>query len=161
MTDVRKITSDWDEYWSYDTGVDVKKNFFAYKVGTGIIEDSNSIFYRKLQWDVFITSMSIGRYYNERKPLVKRSNSMPVKYLKIEQISTILGVVFSLDGKENDPKIDLSILNDSKQIRTICEEYANAGVERLIEFEKIRDPDNPISEYEKHLKQFLEGNHER
>ena len=68
MTDIsRKVTSDWDEYWSYDSGNDVKKNFFAYKVGTGIIEDSNSIFYKTSQWDVFITSMSIGRYYNERK----------------------------------------------------------------------------------------------
>ena len=119
-----------------------------------------SIFHGKLQWDVFITSMSIGRYYNERKPLVKRSNSIPVKYMKFEQISAVLGVVFSLDGKESEPKIDLSILNDPKQIRTICEEYANAGVERLMEFEKIKDPDNPISEYEKSLKQFLEGNHE-
>ena len=94
------------------------------------------------------------RYYNERKPLVKRSNTIPVQYLKFEQISAILGVVFSLDGKESEPKIDLSILNDPKQIRTICEEYANAGVERLIEFEKIRDSDNPISEYEKSLTQF-------
>ena len=157
MTDVRKITADWDEYWSYDSGNDAKKNFFAKGVATGIVEDENSIFYGKLQWDVFIYSMAIGIHFDERKPLVKRSQAIPVKYLKIEQISSILGVIFSLDGKKpNHPKIDLSILNNPKEIRTICEEYANGGVERLMEFEKLRDNDNTISEYEKSLKKFLE-----
>ena len=157
MTDIKKITVDWNEYWSYDAGVDIKKNFFATGTTGGIIDDENSIFHDKLLWDVFIHSMAIGRHYNERTPLVKHSNSLPVKYLKIEQISMILGVVFSLDGKEKgEEKIDLSILNEPRQIQTICQEYANAGVERLIEFEKIRDSDNPISEYEKSFKMLLE-----
>ena len=157
MTDIRKITLDWNKFWSYDVGVDEKKTFFAKGSGAGVVDDSNSIFYEKLLWDIFIHSMAIGRHYNERRPIVKPSSSIPVEYLKMDQISMILGVVFSLDGKEKgDPKIDLSILNDPKEIQTICEEYANAGVERLMEHEKTRDSDNPISEYEKSFKMLLE-----
>jgi len=157
MTDIRKIISDWDEYWSYDKGDEAKKRFFAKGTDSSVVEDENSMFHNKLQWDVFLYSMAIGRYLEikqggkgGRKPLSKRTDAMPVKYLKIEQISIILGVVFSLDD------VDLSILNNPREIRDICEEYANAGVEELIRMEKTKDNDNPLSEYEKELRQFLD-----
>ena len=157
MTDVRKIIADWNEYWSYDAGDETKKNFFAKGVEKGVVDDRNSMFYKKIQWDVFLYSMAIGKHLEMkeggkggRKPLSKRADAMPVKYLKIEQISTILGVVFSLDD------VDLSILNNPREIRNICEEYANAGVEELIRMEKTKDSDNPLSEYEKNMRQFLD-----
>ena len=158
MTDARKILADWPEYWSYDAGVEEKKDFFVRGVAKGVVDDPNALFYKKIQWDVFLYSMAIGRDLEMkqggkggRKPLSKRADAMPVKYLKIEQISRILGVVFSLDD------VDLSILNNPREIRDICEQYANTGVEELLRMEKTRDDKNPLSEYEKSMRHFLEN----
>ena len=95
--------------------------------------------------------MAIGKHKEARKPLVKPSKSIPVDFIKENHIVSMLGVAFS------DDSIGLEILQNPKELRVICEEYANGGIEFLIEMKKLRDHDNPLSEYEKEFFKLLEN----
>jgi len=146
---IKKLTYDWDKFFAYDTTNDEKKVFFSKDHLNSAVNDKNSIFYDKLLWDVFIYAMAIGKYTNSRKEFNRKTGTIPIEFAKEEHLYSMLGLVFSLD------EVDLSILKQPKEIRKICEEYANGGVEKLIEFERIREHDNPISEYENELMKFL------
>ncbi len=146
---VRKLTYDWDRNFAYDTSNPEVSEFFSIKSPTSAVNDVNSLFYGKTLWDVFVYAMTIGRYFEKRVPFSRKTGTIPVEYAKEHHIVSMLGVVFSLDG------VDLSILKQPKEIRLICEEYANGGVETLIEFLKTRDHDNPLSEYEKEFLKFV------
>ena len=155
---VRKYTYDWDEFWSYDTGNEEIKNFFSRDSPYSAVNaPAGSFFHETILWDVFVYAMAIGKFQDgslppgqtSRKPLGKESRSFPIKYAKESHLEAILGLVFSLK------EVDMSIIKRPGEIRKICEEYANAGAEKLMQFEKIQDPSNPISDYEKEFLNFL------
>ena len=154
----RKYTYDWDEFWSYDTGNEEIKNFFSRDSPYSAVNaPAGSFFHKTLVWDVFVYAMAIGKFQDSllpqgqtnRKPLGKESRSFPIKYAKESHLEAILGLVFSLK------EVDMSIIKRPKDIKKICEEYANAGAEKLMQFEKTRDHRNPISDYEKEFLNFL------
>ena len=146
---IKKLTYDWDEFFSYDTSDENKKIFFSKEHPNSAVKDKNSIFYDKLLWDVFTYSMAIGRYVNHNPPFSRKGGTIPIDAAKEHHLYSMLGLVFSL------PKVDIQILKQPTEIRKICEDYANGGVEKLIEFERTRENDNPISEYETALMEFL------
>ena len=146
---IKKITYDWDKFFAYDTSNEEHKLFYSQSHPTSAVNDKHSIFYGKLLWDVFTYAMAIGKYTNSRKEFNRKTGTIPIEYAKEQHLYSMLGLVFSLK------EVGLSILKQPKEIRKICEEYANGGVEKLIEFERTRDPDNPISEYEKEFMKFL------
>ena len=152
---IKKITADWDEYWSYDTANDSKKIFFSRDSPTSAVNTVGSFFHNKLLWEVFVYAMAIVKYLYDksegegRQPFKQTRGTIPIAYTKEEHLHAILGLVFSL--KETD----MSIINRPGDIRKICEEYANGGVEKLIEFEENRDASNPVLTYEKELFEFL------
>jgi len=145
----KSLTYDWPRDFSYDSGNLSVNNFYHTDSDTCILKDDKSIFYGKTQWDIFVCAMAIGKKYNLSKPLKKRSNSIPVQNAKPEHIVQILSVAFSEEDTE------LSILQDPILIRQICEDYANGGVEELIEWRQSYDPENPLSEYEKEFFKLL------
>ena len=135
---IKKITYDWDKFFAYDTSNEEHKLFYSQSHPTSAVNDKHSIFYGKLLWDVFTYAMAIGKYTNSRKEFNRKTGTIPIEYAKEQHLYSMLGLVFSLK------EVGLSILKQPKEIRKICEEYANGGVEKLIEFERTRDPDNPI-----------------
>ena len=155
---IKKYTYDWDEFWSYDTGNEESKDFFSkdspYSAANA---PEGSFFSDAITWDVFVYAMAIGKFQDgslppgqtSRKPLGKESRSFPIKYAKESHLEAILGLVFSLK------EVDMSIIKRPRDIKKICEEYANAGAIKLVEFEKTRDPSNPIEDYEKEFLKFL------
>ena len=156
---IKKYTYDWDEFWSYDTGNEEVKDFFSKDSPYSAVNaPETSFFSDAITWDVFVYAMAIGKFQDgslppgqtSRKPLGKESRSFPIKYAKESHLEAILGLVFSLK------EVDMSIIKRPGEIRKICEEYANAGAIKLVEFEKTRDPGNPIEDYEKELLKFLD-----
>ena len=143
----KKLTYDWPRDFSYDSG-DPKKLAFYHTEKENlqcVLRNEHSIFFGKTQWDVFVCAMAVGKKYNLRKPLKNRSNSIPVGNANSEHIVQILSVVFSEDG------VELPILETPEKIRIICEEYANGGVEELMEWQEMGDETDPWSEYGKEL----------
>ena len=63
MTDIRKITSDWNEYWSYDTGDDAKKRFFAKGTDSSIVEDEKDSI-TIASYGTFSTGINIHNIHN-------------------------------------------------------------------------------------------------
>jgi hypothetical protein len=149
---VRKLTYDWEKYFAYDSSDTEVEEFFSKDKPNSAVNDENSIFYKKILWDVFVYAMAVGRYIGTPKPFTRKTGTIPIEFAKEHHVVAILGVVFSI----ND--IDLSILKQPKEIRNICESYANAGVEKLIEFKKTREHNNPLSEYESEFLKFLKQN---
>ena len=156
---IKKYTYDWDEFWSYDTGNDESKDFFSKDSPYSAVNaPETSFFSDAITWDVFVYAMAIGKFQDGllpqgetcRKPLKKSSRSFPLKWAKEHHLNAILGLVFSLK------EVDMSIIKRPRDIKKICEEYANAGAIKLVEFEKTRDPGNPIEDYEKELLKFLD-----
>ena len=152
----KSLTYDWERDFSYDSSVDsnglapVLKFYHTDKENEAcILRNKDSIFFGKTQWDIFTCAMAVGKKYNLRKPLKKRSNSIPVANAREEHIVQVLSVAFSEDDG------DLSILQNPEKIRTICEEYANGGVLELIEWHTMGDSLNPWSEYEKELEKLF------
>jgi hypothetical protein len=148
---IKKLTYDWDKYFAYDVSNEDHKIFYSQNHPNSAVNDKNSFFYGKILWDVFIYAMAIGKYTNNRKEFSRKTGTIPIEYAKEQHLYSMIGLIFSLSD------VDLSILRQPKEIRKICEEYANGGVDVLIEFERTRSPDNPISEYEKQFLKFLKN----
>lgn len=146
----KKLTYDWESHFSYDKDDEEIILFYSIDKPESAVNDIGSIFYKKTLWDVFTCAMAIGKFKNDRKPLVKRSNSIPVEYLKENHLVAMIGVAFA------DENVGLEILQNPKELRIICEEYANAGIHYLIEMKKLRDHDNTYSEDEKEFFKLLE-----
>ena len=147
----RKLTYDWEPHFSYDKNDEEVVSFYSVDKPESATNDIGSIFYKKTLWDIFVCAMAIGKHKEARKPLVKPSKSIPVDFIKENHIVSMLGVAFS------DESVGLEILQNPKELRVICEEYANGGIEFLIEMKKVRDHDNPLSEYEKEFFKLLEN----
>ena len=150
----KKLTYDWSRDFSYDSGDESKLKFYHTDKDNPhcIMKDEKSIFFGKTQWDVFVCAMAVGKKYNLSKPLKKRSKSIPVANANSEHIVQILSLIFSEDG------VELPILQTPDKIKTICEEYANGGVEELIQWHNMGDSLNPWSEYQKELEKCFKLN---
>lgn len=145
------LTINWLKNFSYEASDSEKdkKEFFSQDHPHSTLNDENSIFKGKIAWDVFVCAMAIGKKLNIRKPLKKRSNSIPVSAAKENHIIAILGLIFSMEDA------DLDMLNEPDEIRNICEEYANAGAEVLLEWKMNSTSDDPLSEIKKEFKKYL------
>ena len=154
---IRSITYDWDEHWGYDTSDPDKKIFLSQTHPDSATNSKNSMFYGKINWDVFLYAMAIGRNEGLRKPFSSKGPTLPIDALKPRHLYSIIGLIFSLGNQKNEEKVEIDILKRPKEIRKICEEYANGGLERLIEFHKQRDPTAPLEVYENEFLKFIES----
>jgi len=144
---IKKLTYDWPDF-AYNTKNEDVKVFFSKEHPSSAVNSKDSFFHGMILWDVFLYAMAIGKFSNNRVEFSASAN-IPIEWAKEKHLWSMIAVVMS------EPDVDLSIFDEPRKIATICEEYANGGVERLIEFERLRDPDNPISEYEKELYKYL------
>lgn len=91
---------------------------------TDLVEDPNSIFYKRNRTDVYVAAAAIGFYNKKREKIVKKHGLF---------VSTTL-------GKNSESNIwilksigiatlGIDCLKDFKSIINVCDEYANSGID--------------------------------
>lgn len=136
----------------YDVNdVDVN-NFYSQNENKSPIVTSTSIFYQKRLWDIFRYSLALG-VHDERQLDFKRSSAtIPTDHMHDQDIVAIFAAVFSVKD------VNLEILQEPKKIQTICENFANYGVRKLMLINSQVDPANPIMAYESQLNEIINKN---
>ena len=129
ISKIRLLVSNWPEHISYDKSNEDVVDYYG-KYNNGYTTKKHSFFYGKRNLDIFTYAMAIGKHYNTKRALKSKSISLPADSLKENEIWMMISVVFS------EPNVDIKILSDGKEIVKICEQYANAGIEKLIDMDK-------------------------
>ncbi len=126
----RRLIADWPDYLSYDKSDKQVVDYFNSE--SGAIKRSESFFYEKHLSDIFLYAMAIGKTLDERKPLKQRSISIPKSVFLEDEVWVMISVAMSTK------EADLHTLENQKEkeIARICEEYANAGIYRLIALDR-------------------------
>lgn len=147
-TIIKQITADWPGNLSYDKSDDKIKAF--YSESEGATTKRGSIFFGKRLLDIFIFAMALGKQSGVRTPLKSKSQTMPVTSLRQDEVWLMTCVALV------EPKSDLDIFAKPKDIVTICEEYANTGIKRLIAIDARASPSDPLGPYEELLEKHLQ-----
>lgn len=146
-----ELISNWPESISYPSGSDENwgKVAIFYSTKNGAISQEGSLFYRKDErtrlLDIFMMAMSIGKNRDiflpwEELKGVKAQPNMPKSALREHEIWLMTSVAISHTKSTN-------VVNDPKQIVSICEGYANGGISLLMSWDSKKN----IEEYEKEL----------
>ena len=133
----------------YDVQDSDVNNFYSTIENKSPLSTKSSMFNGLRQWDIFRYSLSLGVYYEKELDFKRVSANIPTEWLHDQDIVAIFSAVFSL--KENN----LSILNEPKKIQTICENFANYGIRKLMDINSQVEMANPISEYESLLNKII------
>ena len=129
------------EYASYEA--EDKKIYENFKL------NKSSFFYRREYTQIFLAAMALGYNKKERKPLTKKSHTIPTNVFNLYERWMIISLAI-------EEEKDISVLQDEPKILNIAEEYANAGIKYL---NSIQDEDilaNPVESFEKELRKQLE-----
>jgi hypothetical protein len=142
----KKLIVDWPDYISYDNSNEKVSDFYDDRKGA--TQNPNSIFHGKRLLDIFLFAMAIGRYYDLREPLKKKSRTMPKDALKDNEVWMMTAVALATSTT-------LAILTQPREIVEICEEYANGGIRTVIAMDNGGTPENWLQSYEDRLKSLL------
>lgn len=141
----KRMTAEWPEYISYDIEeVDVGE---YYSVDTGAVTQRRSMFYNKRLIDIFLCAMSIGCKLKRRKPIKKRKKTIPKDSFQEDEIWVMIATALS-------EEIDLGMLEDSKVVVSVCEEYANGGIKHLMRIDRRFAEDGQLG-FEEELKKLI------
>lgn len=146
------ITGNWPKNLSYE-GEDTAsgnriKNYFS--SGNGAHKKKESFFYDKTALDIFLMAMSVGKDLGVRTKLKKKQANLPTKTLSENQIWAMISVVLS---EENS---NLETLEDGNAIFTICEEYANGGIETVMDWDESGETGNKFKKFIEKFEEKLE-----
>ena len=137
----------------YDTSDKEVKDFYSDLSEKSVLKNQNTIFHKKIMWDIFRYSLAIGIKEKQHLDFKRSNGNLPTEFMNDETIVAIFAAMFSLD------KVDLSILRDAKKIQTTCENYANYGVRKLIKLiNEFEDPQEPMKPYVEKFKEILSNN---
>ena len=153
-----ELISNWPDNISYPSG-DEKTwgkvaTFYSSKIGAG--SQKGSLFYvedeRSRLLNIFIMSMCIGKNRGIFSPWeslknVKPQSNMPKSALKEDEIWLMTCVAISHTDST-------SVVNDPKQIVSICEGYANGGISLLMSWDSKKILDQYESELEDLIKKL-------
>lgn len=92
--------------------------------------------------DQFLVAMSLGYKLGIRTPLKSKEGFVRESYLK----EADRALIYALAIKENN---DIKTVSDLKNVFTIAEEYANAGINFINKLEKKSSFDEHTKEFEK------------
>ena len=146
--DLGAITGNWGKNISYDGKDDRVKDYFG--GARKAVNNPSSFFYGKTALDVFQLAMAVGKYYGARKPLVSPKQNLPKNSLTEKQTWAMIAVALAEDES------DIFTLKDGNQIYRICEEYANGGIEMIIDWDEGGSTTNTIKQYLDKFSEFLE-----
>ena len=148
----RQLTAVWPKV-GYDGEDDAIRNFYSKNIGK--TKDRTSFFASKKLADIFIFAMTLGKNEGVRKPYEKkkdRKDSIDFEY--ISQQPEYLWMMIAVAIEESDG--DLGIFKDPQtRIIDVCEEYANYGIELLMNMEKESTATDPYAGYEKKFRELL------
>ena len=146
--DLGAITGNWGKNISYDGKVDRVADYFggAHKAKN----NPSSYFYEKDALDIFLLARAVGKYYGARKKLEVKKSNLPKNSLTQNQTWAMIAVALAEDES------DIFTLKDGNQIYKICEEYANGGIEMIIDWDESGSTTNTIKQFLDKFSEFLE-----
>lgn len=100
-----------------------------------LVDDPHSIFYKHNKSQVYIIAAAYGFYYNLRAPIEGKKQQLFVSTTFSSDNSHLIWILKSLgiflDGIES--------LRNSNTMASLCDEYANAGIDELYRIHKNSD----------------------
>ena len=94
--------------------------------------------------DQFILALAVGFKNKDKKSIRDRHILFKTKYFNNEDEALLNAIALYETG-------DVSILADKAQVYRIAEQYANAGINALIEIEKEHEHGNYLKQFEKNV----------
>lgn len=117
-----------------------------------LVDDPHSIFYKHTKSQVYIIAAAWGFYYNLRAPIEGKKQQLFVSTTFSSDNSRLLWILKSLGVYAKG----IDSLRDSGSMATLCDEYANAGIDELHKIHK--ESDNEQRDYAITLIQILQNN---
>jgi len=136
----------------YDVDDTEVNDFYSKIENKSPISTKSSMFYGLRQWDIFRYSLSLGVHYGKELDFKRAAAHIPTEWLHDKDIVAMFAAAFS------SKDVSLEILQDPKKIQTICENFANYGVRKLMEINSQIDMGNPVKEYESLLTDTISKN---
>lgn len=148
---IKRLTAGWPKLFSYDKDNNAAATYYSQTDPNSAINTRDSFFYKKKGWDIFTYAMCIGKTLGPQVPInvSSQSNSIPLDYVDEWHVAAMLSIVMSEKG------INLSIFDTPTKIRQICEQYANAGIDKLMEIDKDKFKDSSNERFGDILETFL------
>ena len=146
--DLGAITGNWGKNLSYEGKDDRVKDYFG--AARKAINNPSSFFYGKTALDIFQLAMAVGKYYGVRKTIVDKKQNLPKNSLTEKQTWAMIAVALAEDES------DIFTLKDGNQIYRICEEYANGGIEMIIDWDEGGSTTNTTKQFLDKFAEFLE-----
>jgi len=151
--DIGAITGNWGKNISYEGFVDPKTKVGRVKDYFGgpnkAISNKSSFFYEKNALDIFLLAMTVGKNLGLSKPLVKKASNLPKGSLTDKQTWAMIAVALA----EEDS--DIFTLKDGQKIYQICEEYANGGIDLVIDWDQSGTITNTSKQFLEKFEEFL------
>ena len=149
----KKLTAGWPKV-GYDKEDSKVLSFYAKMSGT--ITDRKSFFARKKLADVFIFAMALGKNAEIKKPYEKkgdRRDTIDMEYIAITPEYVWMMIAIAIE----ESKGDLTIFEDPKtKIIDVCEQYANYGIQQLMDMEEQASASDPYIGYENKFVELLD-----
>ena len=149
----RKIAAGWPKV-GYNGENDEVRDFYVRAAGK--IKDRTSMFEHKKLADIFIFAMALGKKEGIRKPYPKKSDrrdTIDMEYIAVQPEYLWMMIAVAIEESNGD----LEIFQDPREkIINVCEEYANYGIELLIDMEKQASTSEPFLGYERKFEELLE-----
>jgi len=146
--DLGAITGNWGKNISYDGGNEKVLNYFG--GSRKAVNSPSSFFYGKTALDIFQLAMAVGKYYGARKKLVNARQNLPKNSLTEKQTWAMIAVALA------EEESNIFTLKDGGQIYRICEEYANGGIEMVMDWDETGSNTNTIKQFLGKFQEFLE-----
>lgn len=119
MSDLNNVSADFKE--PRDIGYSKINKAYYQDRDSWLGPNSPSIFRNRMQKDLFLFAMALGRYRGEQSDLKDPQKNIPVRSLTDDQKSLILSIGVS----DSD---DLLCLRDLSELYQNAEKYANEGI---------------------------------
>jgi hypothetical protein len=129
--DLGAITGNWAKNIAFEGKADKdgKRRIADYYSQQGAVKSPSSFFYEKNALDIFLLAMAVGKSYGIRTKLVKKALNLPKNSLTEKQTWAMIAVALAEDES------DIFTLKNGTEIYRICEEYANGGIEQVIDWD--------------------------
>jgi len=148
-TKSKRLITYWPEHLSYDTSDKQIDDYYSNELGA--VTRKVSFFYKKKLSDIFLYAMSIGKELEERTPLKQKSNSIPKT--AFHEVEVWLMIATAMSAQPADPHMLDN--ENARKIAKTCEEYANAGIHKLMTLDMHTTGDK-LRPFEQDFKKLLE-----
>lgn len=147
-----KLTAGWPKV-GYDGSNDKVLQFYLRE--SGATKNRNSLFASKKLADIFIFAMALGKEAGLKKSYEKkkdRRETIDFEYIAGDPIYLWMMIAIAIEESDGDLAI---FANPREGIIDVCEEYANYGIDLLIEMDTGGTTSDPFSAYHEKFNDLL------